>query len=81
MEKIQISLSAIEALLEEMIKMQHQKVLGCGRRLVPQLTADDILQPNDFPELENHPEFRYEEGILAGLQSARTALRMSFFEI
>jgi hypothetical protein len=28
------------------------------------------MQPNDFPELENHPFFRYEEGVLEGLQSA-----------
>jgi hypothetical protein len=32
------------------------------------------LQPNDFPELEHHPHFRYEEGILDGMQVVRSAL-------
>jgi hypothetical protein len=65
----------IENVLQEVIKMQHDKVLCCGRRIVPYLTADDILQPNDFPELENHPEFRYEEGMLAGIQTIQMALQ------
>jgi len=38
------------------------------------VTEEDLLQPNDFPELELHPHFRYEEGILDGLMVARTAL-------
>lgn len=65
----------VEKLLEEMIQGQEKKVLNCGRRIVPSLTTDDVLQPNDFPELENHPYFRYEEGYLSGLQSAQIALR------
>lgn len=66
-----------EKLLEEMIEGQKQVLLKCARRIVANVTLDDIMQPNDFPELENHPAFRYEEGILAGLQSAYMALRAS----
>lgn len=66
---------AVDQLLEEMIEAQQKALLKCGRRVVPTVTADDILQPNDFPALENHPYFRYEEGVLAGLQSARMALK------
>ena len=61
----------IEALFDEMIATQQTKMLSFARRIIPHLTADDLLQPNDFPELENHPHFRYEEGILEGLQTAR----------
>ena len=64
-----------EALIEQLAKGQHAKLLACGRRLVPALTPDDLLQPNDFPELETHPEFRYEEGILAGIHTVEMALR------
>lgn len=64
----------IRLLLEELIEGQKEKVLKCGRAFVPHLTGDDALQPNDFPELENNPHFRYEEGILAGLQSAQAAI-------
>lgn len=64
-----------DRLLEEMIQAQQKALLKCARRIVPTATTDDILQPNDFAELENHPYFRYEEGVLAGLQSAQMALR------
>jgi hypothetical protein len=63
-----------ENLLNQLIEQQKAKLLESGRRIVPNLTSDDILQPNDFPELEFHPHFRYEEGILDGLQVARAAL-------
>ncbi len=61
-------------LLDELITGQEDKLLACAVALVPHVTADDILQPNDYPELENHPYFRYEEGVLKGLQTARMAL-------
>ena len=60
-------------LFEELIQAQKAKMLSCARRLVPHVTPDDLLQPNDFPELENHPHFRYEEGVLEGLLTAYTA--------
>lgn len=65
----------IEKLVEEIIEMQHKRVFSCARQIVPSLTTDDILQPNDFPKLENHPVFRYEEGILHGMRSIQIALR------
>ena len=65
----------IETLLEELIAQQHARTLACGRRIEPHLTEDDMLQPNDYPELENHPHFRYEEGVIEGLRTALMALR------
>lgn len=64
----------IDQLFEEMIVFYEEKLLKCGRRIIPYVTADDLLQPNDFPALEMHPEFRYEEGFLAGLKSAQIAI-------
>lgn len=60
--------------LDELIAQQKEKLLKVARRIIPHVTEDDLLQPNDFPELELHPHFRYEEGILDGLMVARTAL-------
>lgn len=57
-----------------MVEMQSKLLLREAQSIIPHATADDILQPNDFPELESHPYFRYEEGILAGMLSARMAL-------
>jgi hypothetical protein len=61
-------------LLDELIEGQRKKLLSTAKRIVPHIIEDDLLQPNDFPQLELHPYFRYEEGILHGLQVARTAL-------
>lgn len=65
-------------LLEELIQGQKKKLLSTAKRIIPHITEEDLLQPNDFPALELHPHFRYEEGILDGLQVARTALLAEF---
>lgn len=58
----------------ELVDQQKKQLLKLGRQIVPTLTPEDMLQPNDYPELENSPHFRYEEGLLAGLQSMQAAL-------
>ena len=63
--------------IQDLIAHQEKKLLALAREIVPHLTSDDIMQPNDFPELENHPIFRYEEGILTGLKTAQSALAYS----
>ncbi len=65
----------LDQLLQELIDGQQKTLLQLARRIIPNATSDDILQPNDFAELENHPHFRYEEGVLAGFQSVQIALR------
>jgi hypothetical protein len=60
---------------QELIDQQKDKLLKAGRRHIPTLTGEDMLQPNDYPELEHNPEFRYEEGILAGLLSMQAAIQ------
>lgn len=64
----------IQKTLEGLISYQRARLLKEGQRLIPNLTTDDILQPNDFPALEHDPEFRYEEGILAGILATQAAL-------
>jgi hypothetical protein len=63
----------MDKLFEELVAQQRKKLFKFARELVPQITPDDLLQPNDFPELEHHPLFRYEEGILEGLLTAQMA--------
>ncbi len=71
-------ISEIEGLFNDLKERQNGEVLRTGRRLISQLTSDDVLQPNDFPELENDPHFRYEEGVLSGILIAEAALRAYF---
>lgn len=65
---------AIENVVNEMAVRQKELLLQRGRQMIPTLTPEDILQPNDYPELEYHPGFRYEEGMLAGIRSVQMAL-------
>lgn len=64
----------LNQLFDELIQQQEEKLLKLARSIVPNATSDDILQPNDYPELENHPYFRYEEGVLKGLHTAKMAV-------
>ena len=75
MSQISVTLDAIDQLLKELSEQQRTTLLNLGRRIVPTLTGEDLLQPNDYLELEGHPEFRYEEGLLAGIESCRIALK------
>ena len=61
--------------MAELIAQQEAKLLACASRINPRLTADDVLQPHDFPELARDPGFNYEDGVLTGLKSADAALR------
>lgn len=63
----------MQRLFDELIESQRKKMLSLAVRIVGPITEDDLLQPNDFPLLENHPLFRYEEGVLEGLHTARMA--------
>lgn len=63
----------MEVVFDDLIRFQKNKLLSCAKRIIPGIIADDLLQPNDFPELELHPHFRYEEGVLEGLLTARMA--------
>ena len=63
----------MEKIFEELVELQRKKLLKMASQLVSQVTPDDLLQPNDFDELEQHPLFRYEEGVLEGLLTARMA--------
>jgi hypothetical protein len=67
--------SQVEQVIEELVTMQRKRVLDHARRINPRLTDDDVQQPQDFAELAGSPEWNYEDGILAGFQSAQAALR------
>ncbi len=60
--------------LEAMCSRERAKLLIFAKRILPQLTSDDILQPQDYPELEHSPEFRYAEGVCIGLETALSTL-------
>lgn len=62
-----------EKMFVELIDQQKSKLFHIANEIHPNLTEDDLLQPNDFSALEQNPCFRYEEGTLAGLLTAHAA--------
>ena len=66
--------SEVDAVLGAMEDLQSTKVIDLTRRLKPGLTLEDVRNPHDFPELGD-PDWHYEDGVLTGIQSVRTALR------
>ena len=68
-------LNVLDQLLDQMTTQQRTKVLRLAREALPYLTPDDVMNPNDFPELHAHPTFDYEDGLLGGLLSAQMAMR------
>ena len=61
------------ALLDAMERAQADKVLELARRLLPGLTAEDVRNPHDFPDLDD-PDWHFEDGQLTGIQSVRFAI-------
>lgn len=74
---VQNTLALVDKLLGDIEENQARKVIELARRIKPGLTAEDIRNPHDFPEL-NDPDWHYEDGVLTGIQGARVALRAHF---
>jgi len=69
----------IEAHFDQMVRQQREKVFNMARRRVPQITAEDVLNPHDYPALARDMDFNFEDGVLAGLIQAQISLRVTFF--
>lgn len=65
-------------ILEEMIFLQRKKLMRLAQELGVHLTDEDILNPQDYPELLRSSRFNFEDGLLAGLLAAQMALRSSY---
>ena len=61
--------------LDQAISQQKKLLMKVAERVVKNITEEDVLQPNDYPLLENDPLFRYEEGYLTGLLAAQALLK------
>lgn len=60
--------------ITEIIAQQKKQLRKVAEQFVPNITEEDLLQPNDFEVLEYNPLFRYEEGVLHGMLSIQSAL-------
>ena len=67
-------LRRIFQLLDQMETAQADKVVALARRIKPGVTPEDVRNPHDFPDLDD-PDWHFEDGQLAGIQSVRFAIR------
>ncbi len=68
-------LAVLDRRLLQMIELQEHKLLELARQAVPDLTPEDLRNPQDFAALGRDPDFNYEDSLLAGLRSAHMAIR------
>lgn len=61
--------------MDDLARGQTDRVAALAKRINSRLTADDLVNPQDFPELAADPDWNYQDGFLAGVESARAALR------
>jgi hypothetical protein len=69
-----MSWEEVEALVLSLEELQRRKVVELARRLKPGLTAEDLRNPHDFPELDD-TDWHYADGVLAGIESVLSAVR------
>ncbi len=76
---VETAITALET-LDELIDRQRAKVLAAARRLRPSISEEDLARVHAFPDVQQDPAFRFEEGQLAGLRAARIALQAQLVE-
>lgn len=65
----------LEDVLDSLHEQQVAKSQKVGQLTYPGLTREDVLNPDNFSQLIWDPRFMYEDGLSAGILSAKMALR------
>jgi hypothetical protein len=74
-------LAEVENTLNELHEQQTAKARRQAHKIRPDLTSEDLLNPDNFIEVISDPNFMYEDGIAAGILSAKIALRARIKEM
>lgn len=74
-DRLQEIISLVEQKLTELHTYQIDRAKKAAHRIRANLTAEDLLNPDNFPEIIADPAFMYEDGQAAGIMSAKIALR------
>ena len=68
-------IDAVEKVLGELHTFQKEKALRIAREHRPNISLEDLLNPDDFADIVNDPRYAYEDGQAAGVLAAKVALR------
>lgn len=74
-------LREIEIVLDAAHQQQTKRAHAAARRIRPELTSEDMLNPDNFPEIITNPDFMYEDGQAAGILSAKMTVRARLKEL
>lgn len=71
--------------LEMVLDAQHQGQVARAQKIAhtlrPDLTTEDLLNPDNFKEIIGDPDYMYEDGQAAGILSAKMAVRATLKEM
>ncbi len=68
-------LDGIDRICDELVAYHTDQLHKVAKEIKPNVTYDDLMQSFDYPEMENCPFFKYQEGLLAGIRVAYAAIR------
>jgi hypothetical protein len=71
----------IDTVFERLIRQQRDKIKEVALDILPHLPPEQMQDPHDYPAVADDAMFNYEDGVLAGLMSARMALRTNVLEV
>lgn len=71
----------IHELFDGLEQSQEKRLWKVANKIDPTFIMDDLLNPQDHPELLRHPEFNYEDGQLSGMRAARIAVNFMLREL
>lgn len=74
-EFIEELLERIERHLDQQHVQQTERALKFARYIKPNVSLEDLLNPDDFQEIMNDPAFVYEDGVSNGILSAKISIR------
>ena len=63
----------LESNLDQLHQQQVARARGFAHRIRADLTSEDLLNPDNFPEVIQDPDFMYEDGLAAGILAAKIA--------
>lgn len=69
-----LSPAVLQTLFDELIAQQLAKVLKLAKFYYPDITPEDVRNPQDFPKLMADANFHFEDGILSGYLAAKIAV-------
>jgi len=74
-------IAQLEAVLLELHSYQVARATSVARLKRPELTSEDLLNPDDYLEIISDPHYMHEDGQAAGILSAKIAVRTELIKV